>query len=120
MAICRTCGGTFQWGFCDSQWVLLEPIGADAHLDKRYVDEDSIPRADHRDAHDVSLAPVSVTRLERRIPADEPEESDGLDPYDEHDGFRHADDRDDDERGWRHKAAVAFGRARIAESEGCT
>ena len=69
MAFCRTCGQSFQWGFCDGNWVLLEPVETDADLEKSFVDEDGNPRADHRDRHSQYPA-INVTRLARRLPAE--------------------------------------------------
>lgn len=78
MALCKGCGAVFQWGFCDGRWVPLEPIDTHDDLDKSYVDENGVGRADHRDRHDSEqLASVNVTRLDRKIPAAiEPEEDD--------------------------------------------
>ena len=59
----------FQWGRCDDEWVLLEPVETHDDLDKSYTDEDGHPRADHRDRHD-HMPAVNVTRLKRRIRAD--------------------------------------------------
>lgn len=77
MPICRTCGGEFDWGdLGDGKWALLQPIGLDRGMDRRYVDEDGVPRADHRDLHPHAGRTVAVTRLEQRIKAediDEPE-----------------------------------------------
>ena len=70
MPFCRTCGQQFQWGWCDDQWVLLEPIESHDDLDKSYMDANGTPRADHRDRHDELGASVNVVRLERRIKAD--------------------------------------------------
>jgi hypothetical protein len=69
MAMCRGCGAAFQWGFCDGKWVPLEPINTHEGMDRAYVDEDGVLRADHRDRHE-SGATVNVTRLDRKVRAD--------------------------------------------------
>lgn len=66
---CKECGKPFQWGFCDQRWVLLEPTETHADLEKSFVDEDGVPRADHRDRH-TQLPSINVTRLSRRLPAE--------------------------------------------------
>ena len=70
MAFCKVCGDVFQWGFCDGQWVPLEPSKTHDDLDKTYVDEFGDLRADHRDRHSGG-ASVNVTRLEQKVPASE-------------------------------------------------
>lgn len=71
MAQCRDCGGYFTWAQCDGKWVLLEPLGADVDLPKKYTDEHGHLRADHRDRHGEG-APLTVTRLKRPLPPDPP------------------------------------------------
>lgn len=76
----NTCGQAFQWGYCDNQWVLLEPIGSHDDLDKSYMDADGTPRADHRDRHDALGPAITVTRLQRRIKAEVEIADDPIDP----------------------------------------
>lgn len=68
MAICKYCGDTFQWGFCDGRWVPLEPAQTHDDMDRTYVDERGELRADHRDRHPGGGS-VNVTRLERKVRA---------------------------------------------------
>lgn len=68
MALCKGCGREFQWGFCDGKWVPLEPIALHEGLDRQYVDENGVLRADHRDRH-VGGSSVNVQRLDRAVKA---------------------------------------------------
>lgn len=70
MAVCTTCGGSFQWGRSDDRWILLEPIETHDDLDRSYVDENGELRADHRDRHPGG-ASVNVERLDRKIKAED-------------------------------------------------
>lgn len=72
MPVCQGCGGNFQWALVDDRWVLLEPIATHNDLDRKYVDEDGILRADHRDRHDdPALRSVVASRLAKRVHPDE-------------------------------------------------
>lgn len=66
MPLCTSCGAEFEWGFHDGAWVLLEPIATHADLDRTYVDEDGVLRADHRDRHPRGST-VNVERLDRKV-----------------------------------------------------
>lgn len=71
MATCKNCGGTIQWGEMDDRWVPMEPVDTHRDLQKRYVDEHGVARADHRDRHNGG-PPVTITKLPEPIPAEEP------------------------------------------------
>jgi hypothetical protein len=74
MAICKGCGGQFDWGKQDDKWVLLEPVASHAGMDRVYVDENGELRADHRDRHPGGKT-LNVASLDRRVKAeDAPEE----------------------------------------------
>lgn len=66
MAVCNGCGQFFDWGFCDGKWVLLEPIESHDDLDRTYVDENGMLRADHRDRH-AGGGTVNVERLTKKV-----------------------------------------------------
>lgn len=69
MATCRTCGSEFQWGRVDGTWVPLEPVTTHDGMDRTYVDENGVLRADHRDRHSGG-ASVNAIRLDVKVPAD--------------------------------------------------
>jgi hypothetical protein len=73
MPKCKSCGGDFDWALDEGKWVLLEPIGMDADLAKTFLDENEVLRADHRERH--GSATLNVTRLYKKVPADEIEET---------------------------------------------
>lgn len=68
MATCKGCGAHFQWGFVDGKWVPLEPVETHDDLDKTYVDENGVLRADHRDRHGTQS--VNVMRLDQKVRAE--------------------------------------------------
>lgn len=74
MAACRTCGSQFQWGRVDGTWVPLEPVETHDDMDRTYVDENGVLRADHRDRHPGG-ASVNATRLDVKIPANSAREA---------------------------------------------
>lgn len=61
---------SFTWGNLDGKWIPLEPVETHGDLDRTYVDEHGELRADHRDRHPGG-ASVNISRLERKIPADQ-------------------------------------------------
>lgn len=69
MTICYTCGKSFDWGLVDGKWVPLEPIATHSDLDRTYVDENGVLRADHRDTHGDGAASVNADRLTKKIKA---------------------------------------------------
>jgi hypothetical protein len=74
MPYCNGCGGVFEWGFHDGKWVLLEPAATHDDLDRTYVDENGVLRADHRDRHPRGET-VNVERLSNKVKvADVPSE----------------------------------------------
>lgn len=68
MALCRGCGATFQWGYCNGKWIPLEPVESHGDLDRSYVDENGVLRADHRDRHPLGVS-VNVKRLDNKVKA---------------------------------------------------
>lgn len=88
MALCKGCGATFQWGFCDGKWVPLEPVVSHDDLSRTYVDENGVLRADHRDRHGPDQSSVNVTRLDRKV---HPKELVAPDYVGEGDVFHRAD-----------------------------
>lgn len=71
MAICRYCGGTFDWGRDDSlekPWVKLVPIGEDVGMDRTHSDENGVLRAQH--SCPGWKAAVSVSKLATPIPSE--------------------------------------------------
>ncbi len=88
MALCKGCGATFQWGFCDGKWVPLEPVATHDDMARTYVDENGVLRADHRDKHGPGQSSINVTRLDRKI---QPLEAAVFERVEEGDVFHHAD-----------------------------
>lgn len=68
---CNRCGETVEWGWdkTASRWVPLEPITTHDDLQRTFVDENNVLRADHRDRHKKGDSGVNVTRLEKKVPA---------------------------------------------------
>jgi hypothetical protein len=76
MPICHSCGEPFDWGW-DAQaqrWLPLEPIATHEGLDRTFVDENEVLRADHRDRHQEGQSGVNVTRLQKKVPAETADE----------------------------------------------
>lgn len=69
MSFCKNCGHEIDWGFMDGKWVPLEPVASHAEMDRRYVDENGVLRADHRDRHEEGTTTVNVERLIKKVPA---------------------------------------------------
>ena len=68
MAKCKTCGSEIQFGFVDGAWIPFEPIDTHDDMDRGYLDENGILRADHRDRHS-NLPSLSAIRLDERVRA---------------------------------------------------
>lgn len=71
MPICKKCGVEFQWAVDGDRWVLFVPVGEEGNLDRSYVDENGLLRADHRDICVGGGGTLNAHRLERRIKASE-------------------------------------------------
>lgn len=74
MNCCKTCGLHFDWGWdsVTERWVPLEPVATHDDLQKSFVDETGLLRADHRDRH-AGISGVNVMRLGKKVPATDPE-----------------------------------------------
>lgn len=66
---CKRCGLPIEWGFDErtQKWVPLEPEESHGDMQRTFVDENGVLRADHRDRH--GNGSVMVTRLDRKVPA---------------------------------------------------
>lgn len=71
MSQCKTCGEPIDWCTQDGKWIPLEPIASHGDLDRSFVDEDGILRADHRDRH--RRPAVVITRLDKKVKAKDAE-----------------------------------------------
>lgn len=70
MPACNRCTKQFDWGRDENgAWVPLEPVETHGDLDRTYVDENGVARADHRDRHEKNGSGVNVQRLTTKIPA---------------------------------------------------
>lgn len=70
MPNCNRCTKPFDWGFDGERWVPLEPVATHDDLDRTFVDENGVARADHRDRHpEGGGSGVNVKRLPVKIPA---------------------------------------------------
>ena len=70
MPNCNRCIAPFDWGRDENgSWIPLEPVESHADLDRTYVDENGVARADHRDRHEKGGSGVNVKRLPVKIPA---------------------------------------------------
>jgi hypothetical protein len=58
-----------EWGNQDGKWIPLEPIATHDDLDRSFVDEDGVLRADHRDR--CRGKSVNITRLDKKVKAQE-------------------------------------------------
>jgi hypothetical protein len=74
MPACNTCGEPFEWGWDGERWLPLEPIATHEGLDRTFVDENEVLRADHRDRHQEGMSGVNVTRLQKKVPAETADE----------------------------------------------
>jgi hypothetical protein len=74
MPACNTCGEPFEWGWDGERWLPLEPIATHEGLDRTFVDENEVLRADHRDKHQEGMSGVNVTRLQKKVPAETADE----------------------------------------------
>ena len=74
MPICNTCGEPFEWGWDGERWLPLEPIATHEGLDRTFVDENEVLRADHRDKHQEGMSGVNITRLQKKVPAETADE----------------------------------------------
>lgn len=50
---------------------MLEPVERHDDLPRTFLDENDILRADHRDRHEEGASGVRVTRLNKKIPAED-------------------------------------------------
>lgn len=71
MAQCKGCGSPMDWGYdsVTQRWIPLESIETHDDLEKSFVDENGILRADHRDRHE-GRSGVNVIRLDKKVPAE--------------------------------------------------
>jgi len=74
MPACHTCGEPFEWGWDGERWMPLEPIATHEGLDRTFVDENEVLRADHRDKHQEGMSGVNITRLAKKVPAETADE----------------------------------------------
>jgi hypothetical protein len=75
---CKQCGEEIDWGSVDGKkWVPLEPIESHDGMDRSFVDENGILRADHRDRHNKNES-VSIMRLDKKIKAEHAGEPDAV------------------------------------------
>ena len=70
MARCKTCGNEIQFAWVDGQWIPFEPIETHGDLDRSYLDENNVLRADHRDRHS-NHPSLTAIRLQQKVPAKE-------------------------------------------------
>lgn len=73
MAICKGCGDPIEWGYdhVTGRWIPLEPEATDSKLDKAFVDENGVLRADHRErCLGGPGGAVNVTRLSKKVPGE--------------------------------------------------
>jgi hypothetical protein len=68
MAQCNQCGAIVQWAWIGDSWAPLEPITTHDDLDRTYMDENGVLRADHRDRHEQHYTSVNAVRLRKKVP----------------------------------------------------